>query len=57
VRGARFWRVKGEGFDYPAYRDGVLAPVRRKYYAIPAWLPQTACYMCDRYFPGETCRR
>ena len=57
IRGARFWRVKGEGFDYPAYRDGVLAGARRKYYAIPAWLPQTACYMCDRYFPGEACRR
>jgi 4-amino-4-deoxy-L-arabinose transferase-like glycosyltransferase len=57
IRGARFWRVKGEGFDYAAYREGVLAGVRRKYYAIPAWLPQTACYMCDRYFPGETCRR
>ena len=57
IRGARFWRVKGEGFDYAAYRDGVLAGVRRKYYAIPAWLPQTACYMCDRYFPGEACRR
>lgn len=57
IRGARFWRVKGEGFDYPAYRDGVLASVRRKYYALPSWLPQTACYMCDRYFPGEACRR
>ena len=57
IRGARFWRVKGEGFDYPAYRDGVLAGVRRKYYAIPTWLPQRACYMCDRYFPGEACRR
>ena len=57
IRGARFWRVKGEGFDYPAYRAGVLAGVRQKYYAIPAWLPQTACYMCDRYFPGEACRR
>ena len=57
IRGARFWRVKGEGFDYPAYRNGVLASVRRKYYAVPAWLPQTACYMCDRYFPAETCRR
>ena len=57
IRGARFWRVKGEGFDYAAYRDGVLAKVRQKYYAIPAWLPQTACYMCDRYFPGEACRR
>ncbi len=57
VRGARFWRVRGEGFDYAAYRSGVLAGVRQKYYAIPAWLPQTACYMCDRYFPGEACRR
>ena len=57
IRGARFWRVKGEGFDYAAYRDGVLAGVRQKYYAVPAWLPQTACYMCDRYFPGNTCRR
>ncbi|MBI5791834.1 MAG: glycosyltransferase family 39 protein [Rhodocyclales bacterium] len=57
VRGARFWRVRGEGFDYAAYRGGVLAGVRQKYYAIPAWLPQTACYMCDRYFPGEACRR
>ncbi len=57
VRGARFWRVKGEGFDYPAYRDTVLASVRRKYYAVPPWLPQMACYFCDRYFPGEPCRR
>ncbi|WP_310451704.1 glycosyltransferase family 39 protein [Sulfuritalea sp.] len=57
IRGARFWRVKGQSFDYAAYREGVLAGVRRKYYAIPAWLPQTACYMCDRYFPGEACRR
>jgi hypothetical protein len=57
IRGARFWRVKGEGFDYLAYRTGVLAGVRQKYYALPAWLPQTACYMCDRYFPGEACRR
>ena len=57
VRGARFWRVRGEGFDYAAYRDGVLATVRKKYYALPPWLPQTACYLCDRYFPGEPCRR
>ena len=57
VRGARFWRVKGEGFNYPAYRDGVLASVKRKYYALPSWLPQTACYFCDRYFPGERCQR
>lgn len=57
VRGARFWRVKGEGFSYPAYRDGVLREIREKYYALPPWLPQTACYFCDRYFPGQSCRR
>lgn len=57
VRGARFWRVKGEGFDYPAYRDSILAPVRQKYYQLPPWLPQTACYMCDRYFPEQPCQR
>lgn len=57
VRGARFWRIKGVGFNYAAYRDGVLAPVRRQYYQLPAWLPQTACFLCERYFEGETCRR
>jgi hypothetical protein len=57
VRGARFWRVKGHGFDYKAYRDDVLVQVRQRYYALPTWLPLRACYMCDRYFPGEPCRR
>jgi hypothetical protein len=57
VRGAQFWRIKGEGFNYPAYRDTVLTKVRSKYYAIPPWLPHTACYICDRYFPGSPCQR
>lgn len=57
VRGARFWRVKGQGFDYPHYRDTVLASIRRKYYAIPGRLPQSACYFCDRYFAGQPCVR
>ncbi|MGE5468028.1 MAG: ArnT family glycosyltransferase [Ignavibacteria bacterium] len=56
-RGARFWIVLGRGFDYPAYRDQVLATIRDKYYALPDWLPQTGCYFCDRYFPGAVCRR
>jgi hypothetical protein len=56
-RGARFWAVRGSGFDYAAYRDDVLAKVRRQYYALPPWLPQRGCYFCDRYFPGETCTR
>ena len=57
VRGARFWRVKGEGFKFPVYRDEVLTTVRNRYYAIPSWLPQTACKLCDRYFPGSPCQR
>jgi len=56
-RGARFWVVRGRGFDYPAYRDGVLAEVRRRYYAVPAWLPLTDCYFCTRYFPAAQCTR
>jgi len=56
-RGARFWVVRGKDFDYAAYRDTVLTEVRRHYYALPHWLPQTGCYFCDRYFPGEPCTR
>ena len=57
LRGTTFYLVLGHGFDYPRYRDTVLAAVKRKYYAIPAWLPQTACYFCARYFPEASCRR
>ncbi|MDP1653799.1 MAG: glycosyltransferase family 39 protein [Rhodocyclaceae bacterium] len=56
-RGARFWVVRGHGFDYTAYRETVLAEVRRRYYVLPPWLPQRGCYFCDRYFPEEPCRR
>jgi len=57
VRGASFYRVLGRGFDFTAYRDRVLAKVRDKYYAIPAWLPQNGCYFCERYFPEMVCRK
>lgn len=57
LRGATFHLVLGRGFDYPAYRDTVLARVRDKYYAIPPWLPQGGCYFCERYFPGMQCRK
>ena len=56
-RGAHYWVVRGRGFDYAAYRDSVLLEVRRRYYALPPWLPQTGCYFCDRYFPDKTCLR
>ena len=55
IRGATFWRVRGEDFQYATYRDRVLRPIKEKYYRLPHWLPQTACYLCDRYFPGEVC--
>ena len=51
LRGITFYLVLGRDFNYPRYHDKVLATVRRKYYAIPAWLPQTGCYFCQRYFP------
>lgn len=56
-RGARFWVVRGRGFDYSAYRDTVLAEIRRKYYGVPSWLPLSGCYFCARYFEKEPCRR
>lgn len=49
IRGATFHAVLGRGFDYPAYRVGVLAPVRERYYRIPGWLPQGRCYFFERY--------
>ena len=52
-----FHVIRGRGFDYPHYRDTVLAMAKRKYYALPKWLPQCGCYFCDRYFPGQTCQR
>lgn len=52
LRGAEFHAVLGSGFDYAAYRDGVLRTVRERYYRIPPWLPLGRCYFFERYFPG-----
>lgn len=57
IRGAVFHLVDGRGFRYDRYRDEVLDTVRRRYYAVPRWLPAGACYFCDRYFPDRACRR
>ena len=43
--------VLGRAFDYEAYRSGVLAGVRDRYYRIPPQLPVGRCYFFDRYFP------
>lgn len=57
LRATEFTLVLGRGFDYARYRDEVLAEIERKYYAVPRWLPQTACYFCERYFPEKPCRK
>jgi len=56
IRGAEFQLLDGRGFRYEIYRDRVLDEVRRRYYAVPHWLPGDACYFCDRYFPDRSCR-
>lgn len=57
VRGVTFHAVLGRGFDFAAYRTAVLEPIRKRYYAIPAWLPQSGCVFCQRYSPDQACSR
>ena len=49
VQGAPFYAVLGRGFDYAAYREGVLKPVRERWYRIPRALPVGRCYFFERY--------
>jgi hypothetical protein len=55
LHGATVHLVLGDGFRYAAYRDGVLAPARERYYRVPGYLPQGACWFCERYFAQTTC--
>jgi dolichyl-phosphate-mannose-protein mannosyltransferase len=55
LSGATFHVVLGRGFDFAAYREGVLKPARDRFYAIPPYLPQGRCYFCERYFGAATC--
>jgi hypothetical protein len=55
IAGATFHLVLGQGFDFAAYREGVLKPVRDRLYAIPGYLPQGRCYFCERYFDARAC--
>lgn len=53
LHGASYYLVLGQAFDYPAYRERVLRPLRDRYYRIPSYLPLGHCYFCERYFPDE----
>lgn len=55
VRGVTFYAVEGEGFDYPAYRTAVQAPVNARYYAFPSWLPVWGCPFCQRFCGQPRC--
>lgn len=57
ISGITVHLVLGRGFDYDAYREGVLKMARDRWYRIPATLPIGSCYFCEKYFPGETCGR
>lgn len=48
--GGSYHAVIGTGFNYQAYRAGVLADIREHYYRIPARLPVGRCYFFERYF-------
>ena len=50
--GGSYHALIGTGFDYAAYRAGVLSQIRDHYYRIPPWLPVGGCYFFERYFPG-----
>lgn len=56
LSGSPFYLVLGRGFDFAAYREGVLKPVRERYYAVPWYLPQGRCYFCERYFGAASCK-
>ena len=55
--GVTFYVVEGRGFNYPAYKDGVLATIYQRYYNIPGWLPMTGCPFCQRLCGQVRCAR
>ncbi len=53
--GVPFYVVEGVGFDYSAYRQGVLGDIFKRFYNIPKWLPMTGCPFCERYCGQVRC--
>jgi len=51
VDGQSYHLVFGQGFNYPAYRDQILAGIRDRFYHCPSWLPRCECDFVERYFP------
>jgi hypothetical protein len=55
LHGVTFHVVLGRGFRFAPYRDTVLAAVRDRIYQIPGFLPQGACFFCEKYFAAPSC--
>ena len=55
--GVPFYAVEGRGFNYAAYKKGVLATIYSRYYNIPAWLPMTGCPFCERLCGQVRCTK
>ena len=53
--GVTFHFVEGVGFNYPAYRQGVLGDIFKRFYNIPKWLSMTGCPFCERYCGQVRC--
>lgn len=49
VRAATFELLIGKQFNYTLYREDVLKPVNRDFYAIPDWLPIGQCEFKKKY--------
>jgi hypothetical protein len=53
--GVPFYAMEGTGFNYEAYREGVLGTAFKLFYNIPPWLPMTGCPFCERYCGQVRC--
>jgi hypothetical protein len=46
--GVNFYVVEGRGFDYAAYKAGVLTTIYQRFYNVPDWLPMTGSPFAER---------
>ena len=53
--GVPFYALEGTGFNYAAYRQGVLGDIFKRFYSIPKALPMTGCPFCERYCGQVRC--
>lgn len=54
LHGVTLHLAAGRDFRFDRYREGVLVPVRERYYRVPRVLPVVSCPFCDRYFASGT---